>query len=162
MLRNIGAHFSRSCSRQVKFKEFQDFFKTELHKNFMPSLTRWLSMEQCTNRVLEQYEALKAHFREANFEDSSRINDTIFKCLDNYFTKIYLEYMSYVLGIINEFNTLFQSEVPLLHRLKPEVYRILKIFYANCFNEDQFKSIDIFTFDHKNPRHCLQLRFILQ
>lgn len=55
MLRNIGAHFSRSFSRQISFKEFQKFFKVDIMKIVSPSTTRWLSLSACVNRVLGQY-----------------------------------------------------------------------------------------------------------
>ncbi|KAJ8939989.1 hypothetical protein NQ314_010929 [Rhamnusium bicolor] len=64
LLRNIGAHFSRSFGSQEKFKEFQIFFGTEIHKILLPSQTRWLSLEQCCSRILllqtEVYKNLKA------------------------------------------------------------------------------------------------------
>ncbi|KAJ8958371.1 hypothetical protein NQ314_006432 [Rhamnusium bicolor] len=131
MIRNIGSHFSSSYGRQEKLKEFQEFFKTDIHKVLLPSVTRWLSVQQCTDRILEKYDVLKAYFRETTFEDPSRTNEEILKHLENSFTKIYLEFMSYILGILNDFNTLFQSEVPLLHKLKLEVIRMLKILYSN-------------------------------
>lgn len=57
LLRNIGSHFSRSHYHylQLKFKEFQEFFKTDIHKILSPTTTRWLSLKSCVDRVLEQY-----------------------------------------------------------------------------------------------------------
>lgn len=60
-LRNIGSHFSRSHLRQEKYREFQEFFKTEIHKILTVATTRWLSLKQCTDGVLEQFEPLKAY-----------------------------------------------------------------------------------------------------
>ncbi|KAJ8961307.1 hypothetical protein NQ314_005956 [Rhamnusium bicolor] len=44
MIYNIGSHFSRSYGKQEKLKEFQEFFKTDIHKVLLPSVTRWLSV----------------------------------------------------------------------------------------------------------------------
>ncbi|KAF9424289.1 hypothetical protein HW555_000428 [Spodoptera exigua] len=60
-LRSIGAHFSRSTKRQKKLKEFQDFFGVDIHKILSPATTRWLSLEACVNRTLEQYQVLVFH-----------------------------------------------------------------------------------------------------
>lgn len=160
MLRNIGSHFSRSYSRQQSFKEFQIFFKTEIHKILSPSITRWLSLEQCVKRVLEQYDPLQAYFRELVFEDPSKTTEDIIKSLDNLFTKIFLEFMSYILGILNDFNKLFQSEAPLLYKLKPETSRLLKTIYSNFLILNSFKTEDVFKFNHDNPRDFVQLEGI--
>lgn len=63
LLRNLGSHFSRSFTRQEKFKEFQEFFHTDIHKILSPSVTRWLSIQACVDRVLEQFEPLLAYLR---------------------------------------------------------------------------------------------------
>lgn len=160
VIRNIGAHFSRSSMRQDKLREFQIFFKVEMHKILLPSNTRWLSVEQCVNRTLEQYDVLQAYFRESTFEDPSRTTEDILKSLDNKFTKIYLEFMSYVLGILNDFNKMFQSESPLLYKLKPEVERLLKIIYSNYLTVDCIRQNNIFKCDHKNPRNFLPINQI--
>ncbi|KAJ8958370.1 hypothetical protein NQ314_006431 [Rhamnusium bicolor] len=64
LLRNLGSHFSRSFSRIEAFKEFQIFFKVDINKILRPSNTRWLSLQACCDRVLEQYEPLKAYLTE--------------------------------------------------------------------------------------------------
>lgn len=100
-----------------------------MHKILSPSITRWLSLEQCVNRVIEQYEPLKAYFRESVFEDPSKTTEDILEYLNNSFTKVYLEFLSYVLDLLNSFYRLVQSDVPLLYKLKPKVLKILKILY---------------------------------
>lgn len=160
VLRNIGAHFSRSFSRQEKFKEFQLFFGTEIHRILLPSQTRWLSLEQCCSRVLEQYEPLKEYFRLVCFEDPSITNDQIYETLSNKYTKIYLEFMAYVLNLLNNFNTMFQSETSLLYKLKPEVSKLLRILCSNFAEMSKTEKENIFNFDHKNPRNFVKLEKI--
>ncbi|XP_026746353.1 uncharacterized protein LOC113507655 isoform X2 [Trichoplusia ni] len=96
-LRNVGAHFNRSTLRHEKLKELQLFFNVEVHKILSPSVTRWLSLEACVNRVLEQYDVLSAYFRLELLEDPSKITEDIIGVLDNKLTKIYLEFMSFTL-----------------------------------------------------------------
>ena len=46
--------------------------------------------------------------------------------LHNKFTQAYLEFLSYNLGRLVSFNTLFQSELPLLHQLKKEINSLIR------------------------------------
>lgn len=107
VLRNAGSHFSRSHSRQKKIAEMQTFFQTDIHKILSPATTRWLSLKPCVDRVLEQYSALLSYFRLECFEDPSKTNNSIYVSLKNNFTKVYLEFMSYFLELLNDFNIMF-------------------------------------------------------
>ncbi|CAG9835526.1 unnamed protein product [Diabrotica balteata] len=131
LVRNIGSHFSRSAMRNERLQEFQSFFKTDIHKILKPAITRWLSLKQCVDRILEQFQPLKAYFTELVFEDPSLTTDEMISTMNNQFTQIYLEFMSYVLEIMTEFNTLFQTNKPLLHKLKPETTKLLTTICSN-------------------------------
>ncbi|KAG5881767.1 hypothetical protein JTB14_005530 [Gonioctena quinquepunctata] len=150
LLRNVGSHFSRSYSRIAKFKEFQIFFQTDIHKILSPSHTRWLSLKACVDRVLEQYIPLKEYFRETVFSDPSKTTEEMLVTFDNGFTHTYLEFMAYVLGLMTDFNILFQSETPLLHRLKPECEKLLKTICSNFIDIEHLRNMDIFNINHKN------------
>lgn len=142
LLRNVGSHFSRSHSRQTKYKEFQEFFQVEIHKILSPCTTRWLSLKACVDRVLEQFPALKEYFRLVNFEDPSKTSELIYSTMENSFSIIYLEFMSYSLGLLTNFNTLFQGEGPLLHSLKPEVEKLLKTVSMNFMSIEYKRNLD--------------------
>ncbi|KAG5890191.1 hypothetical protein JTB14_010654 [Gonioctena quinquepunctata] len=162
VLRNIGAHFSKSYSRQEKFREFQNFFDTGIHKIVMPSITRWLSLEQCVKRVLEQYEPLCAYFRLINFEDHSKTTEMIINTLENKYTLIYFQFMAYILEILNDFNKMFRSESSLLHKLKPEIMRMLKMLCCNFINREVIlqEQKNILNINHTNPHNFLPLENI--
>ena len=121
LCRDIFAHFSRSAKRQDAYKEFQAFFDVQPRKLLSPAKTRWLSLQACVNRILEQYEALKYYFILVAIEDPTYSNDRINASLSNHFTRAYLEFLSFQLERLNSFNRLFQSEKPLLHCLRGEV-----------------------------------------
>ena len=121
LCRDIFAHFYRSSKRQDAYKEFQELFNVEPHQLLSPEQTRWLSLEACVNRILEQYEALKHYFVMAANEDPTHSNNRIVKSLHNKLNLAYLEFLSYQLQRFNAFNRLFQGESPLLHILKNEV-----------------------------------------
>lgn len=54
MMKNVFAHFSRSSQRQKALQEFQVYCQLPLHKILRLSQTRWLSMVNVVNQVLEQ------------------------------------------------------------------------------------------------------------
>ena len=94
LCRDVYAHFHRSLKRQDVYREFQTFYDVEPHKFLSPTQTRWLSLHECINRLLEQYEAL------------------ILASLQNRFIQMYLQFLSYQLERLNEFHRLFQMNAP--------------------------------------------------
>ena len=126
LCRDVYAHFHRSSKRQEVYKEFKAFYGTDPLKLLSPAQTRWLSLQECVNRILEQYAALKNYFILTANEDPSHTNDRILASLQNPFFQAYLEFLSFQLERFNDFNRLFQSERPLLHNLKIEVEGLLK------------------------------------
>lgn len=159
-LRNVGSHFSRSSLRQEKLKELQIFFNVDVHKILSPSITRWLSLQACVNRVLEQYDVLSEYFRLEVLEDPSKITEDIIGVLDNKLTKVYLEFMSYVLDQFNDFNRLFQSEKPLLHQVKPETQKLIKSIASNYMQFNYCKTTDAFRLEYANPGFFVPLEKI--
>ena len=83
-------------------------------------------------------------------EDPSHSNDRILASLKNRFTQAYLEFLSYQLERLNAFNTLFQSERPLLHMLKPKVESLIKSIACD------FMKIDIVKANKLNPTDVSQ------
>ena len=126
LCRNIYSHFNASSQRTDALREFQEFFEADQHKILQASQTRWLSMKQCVDRIIEQYDVLTHYFINVVFQDPTHTNDMILKSLKNKFTLASLEFMSFNFGRLTSFNTLYQSEIPLLHELESEVRRLLK------------------------------------
>lgn len=71
-----------------------------IHKILTPAQTRWLSLKACVDRVVEQYIPLKAYLTESVFSDPSKTTEEMLTTMNNRFTLVYLEFMSYVLYII--------------------------------------------------------------
>ena len=97
LCRDIYNHFHRSSKRQDVYQQFRSFFNAEPNKVLSPGQTRWLSLEECANRILEQYQALQQYFVLTANEDPTHTNDRIVKSLHNKFTLAYLEFLSYQL-----------------------------------------------------------------
>lgn len=50
-------------------------------------------------------------------------------------TKIYLEFLAYALNLFNEFNTYFQSELPLVHVLKTKTEELVETLALNYLQD---------------------------
>lgn len=120
MLRNVHAHFSRSSQIIHNLEEFQRFCNIPLHKIPGLSQTRWLSTENVINRILEQWSALRLYFTDlvSMKKDPSNTVLSILQAMNNKYMEAQLQFMSFQLKRLNAFNTLFQSEAPVLHLLR--------------------------------------------
>ena len=125
LCRNVYAHFSLSSQQCEAFQEFQKFLNLEEHKILKAGQTRWLSIKTAVKRILEQYSALKLYFQGLVLEDPIHTNDSILKSLSNKFTYAYLQFMDFNLERLTSFNTLFHSDLPLLHELRKEVSTLI-------------------------------------
>ncbi|XP_037792079.1 uncharacterized protein LOC119587413 [Penaeus monodon] len=63
LIRHIYTYFAHSAKRKYEFKQFQTLFELKPHKILHASQTRWLSLHQAVERVLEQWEALQEYFK---------------------------------------------------------------------------------------------------
>ena len=120
----IWYFFQKNLKRYRTFEDFQSFVNSKPHKLLKAGQTRWLSLEMCINRLLEQYEALLSFFRSTDERSSNvrRITSTLEKPL----TKLYLMFLSNALHVINVFNKLMQTESPTIHILHREVQSFVK------------------------------------
>ena len=107
---------SRKAQKRIReFEHFQVFVESKPHKLLKACQTRWLSLEACVNRLLEQYQALISYFRST--EDRQAVVRRVNDVLDKPLTKAYL---STTLPIINNFNKFMQQEAPVLQVLHQE------------------------------------------
>ncbi|XP_028408810.1 uncharacterized protein LOC114531390 [Dendronephthya gigantea] len=97
LVRDVYNHFHRSSKRQEVYQQFQKFYDAEPRKLLSPGQTRWLSLQLCVDRILEQYLALQHYFVLVANEDPTHSNDHILKALHNKFTLAYLEFLSHQL-----------------------------------------------------------------
>ena len=158
LCRDIFSHFSRSSKRQDTYEQFQQFFNVEPLQLLSPGQTRWLSLESCVNRILEQYSALQHYFVLVANEDPTHATDRIVKLLHNKFTLAYLEFLSYQLQRFNDFNRLFQSERPLLQSLKDEVEGLVKSISSDFMEVRHVKVTNAKDINPKNVTFHLPLK----
>ena len=104
--------------------------KVKAHKTLKKVDTRWLSLQTCVNRILEQYQPLLSYFDsiESASIPGERAKVKAKKIRDELkmpITKGYLLALSNILSSVNKFNTLFQSASPNLHMLVKEMNQLL-------------------------------------
>ena len=138
--------FQKSPKRYRTFEEFQVFVDAKPHKLLKAGQTRWLSLEMCVNRLLEQLDALVSYFRSTDERSSSiqRISTSLEKPL----TKVYLMFLSSALQVINAFNKLMQIQAPTVHFLHREVQSfvkklLLRFMLPSVVQETQVSLIDL-------------------
>jgi hypothetical protein len=157
LFRDIFNHFHRSTKRQDVYQQFQNFFNLEPHKILSPGQTRWLPLEACVNRIVDQFQALQHYFVFVANEDPTHANDRVLKSLHDKFTLAYLEFLSYQLQRLNAFNRLFQSERPCLHHLKGEIEGLIKLISSDFLNIQYIKSTAPKFIDPTDVQHHVPL-----
>lgn len=131
LLIDIYFHFNKSTKRVEEFKEFAAFTEVDSLKILKHCTTRWLSLEKCVKRTLQQWPALQSYF--ASHKDVERAGGRVKKIaelLGNPEVKLYFLFLDFILTPLNEFNTLFQSDRCLMGCLKSEMDRLLRKFLA--------------------------------
>jgi len=62
LIRSIYTYVSGNAKRCAILQEFQEFFNVERNKLLKLSNTRWLILQKCVIRILENWEVLKNYF----------------------------------------------------------------------------------------------------
>ena len=75
------------------------------HRVLKHGSTRWLSLERCIDRTLEQWPALTSYFTS---EADNRTAEKIQERLADHEMKLYFLFLQVQLPIFNKFNLLFQ------------------------------------------------------
>ena len=153
LIRNISSYFSHSSKRQAILSDLQDFLNEEKHKILRPSETRWLALQKCVTRILEQWEPLKLLFQQAQAEDKVMMAELISNEMNNKYVKAYLEFMKYVLEFFNSTNALFQSKQNQIGKLQRESERLVRTLCQNFMKKDSFQKMD--TLNPNDPINLL-------
>lgn len=156
LVRNVYNFFSNSCLRQIEFKELQLLFQTKVHKILKTSSTRWLALEDCVNRILEQWTPLYHYFIVDELDQNADIAHNIFRNLNDE-NKTYLHFLSYALGIVNKINKEFQSERPRVHIILKTLKSLYKTILSNYMTDAAINSVDLNSIDFTNPKNFLEV-----
>lgn len=122
--RNIFNFLHSSAKRQSTLKQFQLFMDLKPKKILHPSQTRWLSLEDVLNRILEQWEASRLYFNDTYLAQKLISTEQIYNSLNDKFIKLYFFFLAWILPKFNEFNKYFQTQKVVISDLHDKI-RIL-------------------------------------
>nr|XP_022907493.1 uncharacterized protein LOC111418993 [Onthophagus taurus] len=97
-----------------------------------PTQTRWLSVHFVVRRILEQFGALQLFFTDAVSKKDLLAAENILHKLNDPTTKLFLQFLDFVLPFFNSLNREMQAERPKLHLLYRNICNILKAIF-DCF-----------------------------
>jgi len=156
LIKGVATYISGSAKRCAVLGEFQDFFNVERHKILKLSNTRWLSLQKCVVRLLENWEVLKNYFILAVVEDKSKSAEIILEYLNDNSIKAYLLFLKYSLNFLNNFNALFQSRNILVHKLYGNSRQLIQQLAQNFVNFDVLN--DIYTLDFNDKKNIQDIK----
>ena len=97
--------FDFSANRREDLQEYQDFTDVERLAIIKHCATRWLSLERCTKRTINQWPALRSYFNSHNdVEKPGRVR-RVAEWLAGDDMRLTFEFLSYILPELNAFNT---------------------------------------------------------
>jgi len=118
--------------------------------------------QAAVDRVLENWNALRLFFQSEYLEDNLHSTKGILDSLENPVYKIYLSFLSYILGQVNKLNLEFQAEKPKLHLLLQrtnDLYRaILRNFVVRSHIESN--SLNLNDINFRDSRNIIPLENI--
>ena len=141
LLIDIYYHFKHSAKRYTEFITIHEGFSDILPLRVLKHCTtRWLSLERCVRRMLDQWSALYAYFdREAENDRSTRVQ-RIATHLRNPEVKLLCHFVSYAMKGFNKFSLAFQTHASRIGTLQSDVRNLLKSFLSNFVDSSVLRS----------------------
>ena len=126
----------RSGNRQHDYEELQNELGIVAHKILRISTTRWLSLEACVNRLIEQYDSLLT-FAERLVNDKDVLAETVAECMRKSTTIQYLYLLRKTLGEMNILNKFFQTRGVVIHKAGEQIEKTYKNI-VSCFLKREY------------------------
>ncbi|RLU25331.1 hypothetical protein DMN91_001487 [Ooceraea biroi] len=157
LLHAVATYFSGSAKRSAILCEFQTFFDVESRKILKLSNTRWLVLQKCVTRLLENWDVLKHYFYLETIENNNNSAVTISNTLNDNAIKAYMLFLKYSLNFLNDFNALFQGRQILIHKLAESSEHLIKQMGYNFLLPTTLNTISL---DVINPSNFLPVTSI--
>ena len=155
LARSIFNYFTHSSKRAREFKEYQEFAKVREHKILYLADTRWLSMRDVVDRILEQWDALRLFFIAEELIDDVLKAEQVSRRLNEPVYKLYFIFLSWILNKMVEFNAYFQSDTVVIHRVHDYVRSLYREILSTYMEGSYLKSIDLREIDPVNVTYML-------
>ena len=126
-----------------------------LSKVLKHGATRWLSLQTCVIRLLEQWEPLKRYFEEEMSCSKKSSSHDRLKRINRFFqdstAKLYSLFLSEVLPVFTKQNLLLQTNSPQLHRLHSILHEAFTDLFTRYVKPRAItKCSSIYELDHAN------------
>ncbi|KAK1892879.1 Zinc finger BED domain containing protein 5 [Dissostichus eleginoides] len=121
---DVGYWFKGSTNRKGYLTEFCELHGSEYLEILMHVSIRWLSLERCLTRILQQYEPLASYFKSSN-EKQPRFR-RLLEAFSNPMTEVYLLFYQATLPVFSTFNLLLQREKSSIFLLHDEIRSFIR------------------------------------
>lgn len=143
LLIDIFYHFKHSAKRWHEFNEIQEEFSNIKPLRVLKHCTtRWLSLEQCVKRLIEQWPALHCYFDQLTGTDRTERSVRVTKQLKDSLVKLFCHFALYALKPLNKFSTALQTHASKIGTLQHDVCELLRAFLSNFINPDILQSTE--------------------
>ncbi|XP_060588036.1 uncharacterized protein LOC132743524 [Ruditapes philippinarum] len=152
LLVDVFFHFHHSSKRKEEYKDFQMFTDTEPAKIIKHCSTRWLSLQKCVSRLLQQWPALKSYFSSHN--DCETTGSRVQRCyqrLNDPMFELTYHFLTFIMEPMNDFNTAFQANESKIGFLHVEMMRLLRKFMGKFVLTKVITASKITEVDFRNP-----------
>ncbi|XP_061584295.1 uncharacterized protein LOC133449178 [Cololabis saira] len=121
---DVGYWFKDSTNRKGYLSEFCEFHGSEYMEKLQHISIRWLSLERCLTRLLQQYEPLTSYFKSLN-EKQPRFRRPV-DAFSNPLTEVYLLFYQATLPAFSTLNLLLQREKSSIFLLHEEMTKFIR------------------------------------
>ncbi|XP_071061695.1 protein FAM200B-like [Pseudochaenichthys georgianus] len=121
---DVGYWFKGSTNRKGYLTEFCELHGSEYLEILMHVSIRWLSLERCLTRILQQYEPLASYFKSSD-EKQPRFR-RLLEAFSNPMTEVYLLFYQATLPVFSTFNLLLQREKSFIFLLHDEIRSFIR------------------------------------
>ncbi|KAK1892339.1 Zinc finger BED domain containing protein 5 [Dissostichus eleginoides] len=121
---DVGYWFKGSTNRKGYMTEFCELHGSEYLEILMHVSIRWLSLERCLTRILQQYEPLASYFKSSN-EKQPRFR-RLLEAFSNPMTEVCLLFYQATLPVLSTFNLLLQREKSSIFLLHDEIRSFIR------------------------------------
>jgi hypothetical protein len=144
---DISYHFKYSAKRWTEYAEIRDdFSEIQPLRILKHCTTRWLSLERCIKRVIDQWPALYAYFdREVDIEPTNERVQRIAKHLEKPLVKLICHFVSFALKPLNKFSQAFQTHASRIGSLQSDVRVLLQGYMSNFIKPEVITNADDIT-----------------
>ena len=110
-------------------------------------------------RILEQWSALSLYFTSANFDDPTHGNELARSDLKNPFFKVLMMFVDHALGLLNDFNVLFQSKSPIFYKLRTKILKLIATLAVNYMDGTYVRNCtDLLALDVTDESHYVDVQ----